>query len=668
MPPPTTDTAVVAVAPSVRPSLPGWWPWGAGLLLGMVVLGPGLGGGSLLSLDLLVTPSIPIPNGIFGLGPALSQRVPLFALVGMGSWLFGGPVTVKALVVLWSGAAFAGAARLTRSLAPRDRPAGALAQMAAGLLWAGGPYALTRLSAGHINLLYAIAVLPWALPHLCRPARSGSATFLAATALALGGPGGGTLGIAIAAIALVVQPRPGRWLAPAAVVAAANLIWVAPTAVLLWAGAGVTGAGGFATTTGDAWSWLGLAAGDGFWRADVQAGAGGVGGGLGGLALLALAGVGTAVVVGAAAGGQGSWRSWAWRSWPGVAAVVAVAGLVLSAASAVPGLSSAYRWASDLPIGAPLRESHRFTALWLVWVAPTAALGAEAAARWMVSKGTRGRGSEAGDLPGRVGAGCVVALALALSVPGWWGLDGRLEPVTYPAGWAAARAVIDDAPGTVLALPWSEYPPLSFAGGRQVFNPLPDYLGGDVISSFDPVFDPRISSQEQVDGRAQVADRLSDQALLGHPIASQLARLGVRWVALAHNEGWTRYASLGSEPGLRPALATPDMDLYEVVAWPGEAVDRSGRAHRVDRPIPPILTTDAPKGSVLNVAGAPGWMQGWATPVGVTSDGRLRLRGSGGVVWFWPAPLLIVLDLSVLAAALRAALKVRANQPMEYLP
>jgi hypothetical protein len=694
VPPPTAENAAVDVdAPSppsaggpgggpVRPTLPGWWPWGAGLLLGLVVLGPGLGGGSLLSLDLLVTPSIPIPNGIFGLGPALSQRVPLFAFLGMGSWLLGGPVTLKVAVVVWSSAAFAGAARLVRLVAPEGW-GGPVAQLAAGLLWAGGPYALTRLSAGHVNLLYAIAVLPWALPHLCRPTRSLPVTFLAATALAVGGPGGGTLGITIVAVALVVGTAPRRWPAPLAVVAGANLLWVAPTAVLLWAGAGVTGAGGFATHVDGVWSWLGLAAGDGFWRPDVQAGATGVAGGLGGLALAGLASVGTVVVWRgrgtsrpAEAAGEGTGERWLGRAWTRVGAVVSLVGLALAAASAVPGVRGAYRWASDLSVGAPLRESHRFTALWLVWAAPAAALGAEAVGRSVLARTRRvagrradGRAAAAAGGPpaawaGTAGAAAVVALALGLSVPGWWGLDGRLEPVTYPRGWAAARAVIDGAPGTTVAFPWSEYPPLAFAGGRQVFNPLPDYLGGDVISSYDPVFDPKVPSQEQVDRRAEVADHLSDEALAGRAIGPRLARLGVRWVALAHNRGWERYASLDTEPGLRPALSTPDLDLYEVVGWRGPAVDRSGRAHRLDRPIPPILTTDAPAGSVLDVAGAPGWVQGWGTPVDVTADGRLRLRGGAGVLWFWPAPVLLALDASVLAAALRAALKVRAARSM----
>src|SRR5690606_15384006 len=77
----------------------------------------------------------------------------------------------------------------------------------------------------------------------------------------------------------------------------------------------------------------------------------------------------------------------------------------------------------------------------------------------------------------------------------------------------------------------------------------------------------------------------------------------------------------------------------------GRATADDGEAFDLDRPLPPLITTDAPTGSVLHVAGAPGWVQGWGTAVEVTADGELRLAGSGGVVWFWPAVVLMVADV-----------------------
>jgi hypothetical protein len=40
--------------------------------------------------------------------------------------------------------------------------------------------------------------------------------------------------------------------------------------------------------------------------------------------------------------------------------------------------------------------------------------------------------------------------------------------------------------------------------------------------------------------------------------------------------------------------------------------------------------------------------------VAVTADGRLRTAGSSGVLWFWPAPVLLAIDLALAAGALWA--------------
>jgi hypothetical protein len=618
--------------------LPAWWPWAVGLLVGLVVVGPGLAGGSLLSLDLLVTPDIPVPNGMYGLGPALSQRVPLFAVLGLGSAVIGGPAITKVLIVAFLATGFAGAARLARVLAPAGTGGGAWGQLAAGLLWAAGPYALTRTGVGHINLLWVVAILPWVLPRLCRPAEHLPSTYLAALALAIGGPGGGTLGVAAAAVALVVQPRPRRIVRPIVAVAVPQLVWVLPTAVLLWAGAGVTGATGFPTRAEGFGGWPALLVGAGFWRADYQVGGTGAVGAIAGLVIGVLAVAGAIRIV----------RSSGWGSWPGAATAVALTGIVLTAASAVPGVRVVYEDLSNLPVGAPLRESQRFSALWMVWAAPAVAIGASAlaghaAARW--AQGRRAVTAAASAVP--------LVLALAVSMPNWWGLDGRLDPVEYPASWSIVRATIDRAPGTVVALPWLEYPILSFADGRQAFNPLPDYLGGDVISSYDPLFARTGVHQEQVDRRSVVVDGLVDRAKAGEPIAEDLAALGVRWVVLAHEPGSDAFDALAADPGLDRMLALPDADLYEVRAWAGDAAAPDGTPHEVDRPVPPVLRTDAPEGSVLNVAGAPGWVQGWGHPVSVTADGRLRLEGSGGTLWFWPSIVIVATDLIVAGLGLR---------------
>jgi hypothetical protein len=623
-------------APGARWHLPSWWPWAVGLLVGLVVVGPGLSGGSLLSLDLLVTPDIPVPNGVYGLGPALSQRVPLFAVLGLGSAVVGGPVITKVLIVGFLACGFAGAARLVRVIAPGDLPVGALGQLAAGLLWAAGPYALTRVGVGHINLLWVVAILPWVLPRLCRPADHLPSTYLAALAMAIGGPGGGTLGVAAAAVGLALQPRPRRFLRPIAAVAVPQLVWVLPTAFLLWAGAGVSGANDFPTRAEGVSGWLRVVAGNGFWRSDYQVGATGVVGAVAGIVLGGLA----------VAGGTRIVRASGWRSWPGAATAVGIAGLFSALASALPVVRDGYELLTELPIGAPLRESQRFSALWLVWAAPGVVVGAAALGDRLA------RHRPSWDRFAPLAMALPLVAVLAVSVPGWWGVEGRLQPVEYPRGWAVVRATIEDQPGTVVALPWLEYPQLSFAGGRQAFNPMPDYLGGDVISSYDPLFERGLGHQEQVDRRSDVVDELVLRIKDGEPVAADLADLGVRWVVLARERGADDLGAVATDPGLDHMVSLPDIDLYEVRAWEGSATAPDGTVHEVDRPIPPIVRTDAPEGSVIDIAGAPGWVQGWGQAAAVTADGRLR-TGGAGTLWFWPAVVILVTDLVVVGLAIR---------------
>jgi hypothetical protein len=125
-------------------------------------------------------------------------------------------------------------------------------------------------------------------------------------------------------------------------------------------------------------------------------------------------------------------------------------------------------------------------------------------------------------------------------------------------------------------------------------------------------------------------------------------------VVLVHEEAWRDYDALALDPGLRLHLALPEVDLFEVVAWPGEAIRRDGAPVEVRRPVPPLLLVAGEPGTVVHVAGAPGWVQGWGSAVRVTDDGLLELPAAGGVVWFWPAAVLLIVDAALAAAGVRA--------------
>src|SRR5438132_11029487 len=87
-------------------------PWLGGIAVAVLVLGPALAPGSLLNLDLLFTPTIPVPRGVWALGPELSRRVPLGVVLAWASTAVGGPVAGTVLLGASLAAAFVGVWRL----------------------------------------------------------------------------------------------------------------------------------------------------------------------------------------------------------------------------------------------------------------------------------------------------------------------------------------------------------------------------------------------------------------------------------------------------------------------------------------------------------------------------------------------------------------------------
>src|SRR5581483_4675608 len=220
------------------------------------------------------------------------------------------------------------------------------------------------------------------------------------------------------------------------------------------------------------------------------------------------------------------------------------------AASGVPGLDGLYRSLTASGPGLLLRESQRALPLFLVWLAPAAALGGREVARQAT----------------RVQAALYVAtpavIAVVLAVPGLWGVGGRLDPVHFPNGWSRVRAEVTSHPGTVVALPWHEYLDIGFAGSRRVLNPLPDYLGGDVITSSDPELGG--ADQERADPREARVQAVVADLRAGRPGSPELARLGVRWIVVLHEIDWADYTGLAADRGLVATVRTPSIDLYEV--------------------------------------------------------------------------------------------------------
>jgi hypothetical protein len=628
-------------------------------VLAVVLLGPVLGPGALLNLDLVLLDPVPVPRGVWALGPELPRRVPLWLPVAWLAPLISSELVGKALMAASIAVAFVGAYRLTRTVLAADADADADAEAAAdgrrlpqadallaagaGVLYGAGPFLLTRLAAGHLMLAVATAVLPWALPHLLAPDRSRARTLLAALALGLTGAAGGVLAVIVVGVGLAV--RRGRDLpAVAAAVVLAQLPWLVPGLVVA-SGAGPTDAAPFATEMDGLGGVLGLVVGHGFWQPYYQVGR-----------QAPVAVLGAVVAVLALVGAVDLPRP---SRVP--AAALATIGLVGAAASAVPGARDGFAVLTRLPAAGVVRESQRLLVLALVVIAPCAALGARRVGRLAGNRRSAGAGAWRG-----AASASVLALALLVAGPALWGIDPRLAPVEPPPGWSDAQAVVGAAPGTVLALPWHQYFDLRLDGTvRRVLNPAPLLLGGDVLTSSDPELG-QPDRRERLDPREPTADAIVAAARAGEAVSGRLGTLGVRWVLVLHAVDWAEARGIGeSDPGLRPVVRGPALDLWEVRSWPGPTAPALDPGEEPSTSVIEPVLVAPPSATAVNRPYERGWLRG-LSPAGEGPGGILSLPEASGPVWYWPAVLALLGD-GVCAAATIAAVRAVRGEVSRYV-
>jgi hypothetical protein len=240
--------------------------------------------------------------------------------------------------------------------------------------------------------------------------------------------------------------------------------------------------------------------------------------------------------------------------------------------------------------------------------------------------------------------------ALWLASSALWGIDSRLRPVELPPEWAQARQIVNDNPGTVAALPWHQYFNLEVDGVRRVLNPLPLYLGGDVLISSDPELSED-DRRERVDPRELSMDAVVADAQDGKPVSDELARLGVRWVVLLHEVDWLSYEGVSHDPGLVQRVHAPALDLYEVAGWHGLVVDEQGAPVASQPLVEPVVRVDASGPAVYDRPAATGWMRGWQA-AGATPEGLVALPAGSGLVWYWPSVLVLITTVSTYGAVM----------------
>jgi hypothetical protein len=543
--------------------------------LASLVLAPVLRPGVVLVQDMVFVPRQPWRADWLGLGPALPRAVPADAVVSALTAVVDGALLQKLVLLAALGLAGWGAGRLV----PAD---GLLGRLAATVLYAWNPYVAERLLLGQWTLLVAHAALPWALAGALA-VRRGEPGAVARTLLAVGAASlTATGGLLAAAVALAGAGRRSRVLLAGG--AALQAPWLVP-ALLAPAGGGSDPAGvdAFAARAeswaGTAGSLLGLG---GVWNAAAVPGSRtSAAAPVLTLALLAVVALGLPAL---------------WRRWGAAAtglAVVAAGGLVLALAGALPAGADLLRALVEAVPGAGLlRDGQK----WLPPLALLYAVGAGLGVERIAAAPVRA--------PLAVGA---ALLPLAVLPDLAWGVAGRLEPVRYPADFAAVRAVLqsDDHPGAVLSLPFSAYRAFDWNDRRSSLDPAPRWFDEEVVVDDRLPVGPTVVAGE--DRRSALVRRaLQEQRPLGE--------VGVGWLLVARGT-----------PGAVPAQVTDGARL--VHDGPALALWRVPDVREVDvatPPAAPVLVADAVAAAVL-VTAAAGTL-GAGSVAGWRSSGRTRRR------------------------------------------
>ena len=513
----------------------GAWPW----LLAVLVLGPALRPGYVLTYDMVFVPDLAVRGDLFGLGSGLPRAVPSDAVVAVLDELVSGMVLQKLVLLGALVAAAAGAQRL----APAGSTWGALA---ASTCYVWSPYVAERLVIGHWPVLLAHAVLPWAVVHVGR-VRAGRGGWGPLALLAVVGSLSASAGLMVAVVVLAFGAVRSPWRRTALLLGlllAANAPWL--VAGLLHGAAAVTDTGGVDAFAASAEghlpllpTLLGLG---GIWNLDVVPASR-----LGALPVVGLVVTGLLVAAGT--------RPWLRRT-PAreVAAYAGCAAVALLLALAGPALPGATAWlVSHVPGGGLVRDGSRYLGLLALTETALAASGvAHLAAR----------------VPGRLAARVLATGALLAPVAVLpdlaLGVSHRLGPARFPGSYTALAAAVDrqGPPGDVLLLPFTAYRAPDWNAHRPVLDPLGRLLPRDYLAQ-----DELRVSGVRVAGEDERARRVA--ALLARPDAGLLpglAREGIGVVVLERDApGVLGRTAMAGPLAARPVLFADDRLLAVTV-------------------------------------------------------------------------------------------------------
>lgn len=526
------------------------------VVLALLVTGPALLPGFVLSYDLVFTPRQDLLPASIGVGSGLPRAVPQDAVVALVETVVPGMVVEKLVLLAIPVLAGAGMLRLMR---------GTAVGIVAATLAIANPFVAQRLVIGHWGFLLAYALLPWAIVVARRLRAAGDPwdglRLLLIVAVGSLTPSGSLL---LAAVAVPPVLLPGsayslqRRVLLAAAVVATWLPWVLPALLHpAVAAADPEGTRIFALRA-DAPGGVLVSAvtGGGIWNAEV---------------VLPSRGTPLTWILAVCAVALGAWGARelvrilgrAVVMWWGLVALVGLLGAVASAV--LPDIWSA---AVDLvPGGGLLRDAHKLLAPWVLLLAAAAGAGAGRILGLL-----RDRASQVTVLL------ALAVLPLACQPDLLWGAGGRLQAVDYPDDWSAVRSelISSERPGDVASFPWTAFRRFAWNAERTVLDPAPRWLPRTTVVADDLVVEAP-EGPVTIAGDDPRAQAIASAVASGESIADLLPGQGIGWALVArgtpgpvpHLPGWDLVvdgADLALYAAPRGSVAERSVDIRPVAA------------------------------------------------------------------------------------------------------
>ena len=531
----------------------------------LLVLGPLLGAGYILTLDMVFTPRLPLPDTVSAsyLFRAALHVLNLFV-----------PSEIIQKLVLFCILFFSGVGmhRLMQYLRPtkaEQTEYETWGTYIAGGLYMINPFTYSRFMAGQYSVLLGYALLPFfvraLLSFLVRPKRR-SVLALSGWTVAISIVSIHTIGLVLIVAVLGTALYCWRYrrqhqqvkaitlgaLATLGIVLVASSYWLVPliqgesTTAEAVTRFGITDQQAFVTVGG---SGLGRLANiirlQGFWPE---------GQGLYTLPQERLPGwglvaIGVWILVGM--GGMAMWRRWK-RS---EVALFALSALI----AAILAMGSIHGFLTDtVPFFAGYREPHKFVGLVALAYALFAGQGAISLLHRYKQRSR--------ELSANLATSLLLILPVAFTPTMLWGFTGQLRTSHYPQDWFALNDFLtqDTSDFKTIFLPWHLYSHYGFAG-RLIANPAPDFFEKPMLVSDDPEFagiKPAILNpqKQRVDRELEHADR-SDN------LGERLAPVRAKYIVLAKEFDADTYGYLDYQKDLRLISETATLKLYRNEAF-----------------------------------------------------------------------------------------------------